>query len=478
MQKRIKAASKMSVCGKEAALHPPGLNALLVYLSANFSVTFSPTESGITSGGRVRRRTEKGEQALLEKATSRGKTASRAISSRARSAARVSTAREEPPEELYGNRASVQPQVVVPTGSKRLSGTTVLRRAPVESDEIEEVESEEEQDEADGNWGNHNSYKGFPENLDDADGDKEQDEDEEPPSDRGKSAASTTSQLPARVTSSKTMYEDELHTVSSLRRKWEQQRPLQRVARDLTRLPGPTSTVNAIAMGDSAVASARAEMDARTMLTMVPSSVTATRRAAPEDTRTEPPKKRAKYKKPSASEFDDVTKRILSLANEIFQVNLLIRGPYDLMPRENLGRPLQESENIMKIDEVEKKSLPVSFEADRDCEAGNRSLAEFLTDRVAFTFEVIALAATALDHAIKEWSTGIHRSLEFTQSSASAVFSGHMKVLSNKAYMSRDDQLHAAKNQNQACRASAYIEQGGHTRATPNRTSPKQTATR
>ncbi|KZT54826.1 hypothetical protein CALCODRAFT_485227 [Calocera cornea HHB12733] len=352
------------------------------------------------------------------------------------------------------------------------------------------------------------TYDRFPDNLDDdVDAGKDPEEEEEPPAAQGKSAAGRASQLPTRVTSARTMFEDELHPVSLVRRKWEQQ-PHLRMTRESTRLPGPTSTVNAIAVGDSATASATAEMDARTVLNLVPSSMAGRRRAAPEDTKTALPNKRAKYKKPSASEYDEVTRGILSLANEIFRVNLLVRGPYDLMPREamalaveawtiaceQLERPLEENEAIMKIimsrtahltnefknaarsaigrlhlspDEAEKKSLPISFEADRECEAANRNLAEFLIERDPFKrsgayashviasvihtcifrnkealgvhypaqfnpvpIQVLALAATALDHAIKEWSTGVHQSLEFTQSSASAIFNGHMNVLS------------------------------------------------
>ncbi|KZT53999.1 hypothetical protein CALCODRAFT_511058 [Calocera cornea HHB12733] len=530
MQNPIKAASKaarkMPISGKEQVTPPAGLNPLLVYLSAQFSVAVSPPQaclptpilrvvnpstplplkliampsriqqrSGMSldksgsnvSSGRVRKLTERGQLALS--APVRGQVASRVVSSKTRSATKRSAASEPRPEESSGKQAA--PALDLAALSKRSSRPAVHRNVPLEEDEIEDVESEEEQDEADG-WGSRVTYDGFPDNLDDGNGNKDQEEDEEPPAAQGQSAASTVSQLPARVTSSRTMYEDELQPLSLVKRKWEQRHGQS------MRPPGPTSTVNAIAMGDSATASATAEIDARTVLSMAPSSITGMRRAAPEDTRTGPPSKRAKYKKPSASEYDEVTRRILSLANEIFRVNLLTRGPYELMPREamalavdawtvaceELERPLEESESIMKLDlqimsktahltnefknaarsaierlhlspdEAEKKSLPISFE-DIDVQQdpfkrsgayGSHLIAAVIhvclfRNKEALgvhypdqfnpvPIQVLALAATALDHAIKEWSTGVHRSLEFTQSSASGVFSGHMKVLS------------------------------------------------
>ncbi|KZT55276.1 hypothetical protein CALCODRAFT_484930 [Calocera cornea HHB12733] len=226
----------------------------------------------------------------------------------------------------------------------------------------------------------------------------------------------------------------------------------------------------------------------------------------------EPPLKRAKYKKPTASGIDEGAKRILAQANEIFRVNLLLHGPYQLPMKmmtlameswqeacDVLHRPYKETDDILRIilmrtshltnefknaarvaiarlhlpeNKAEKCGLPTGFVEDRDAEAANRKLAEWLGDRSAVTFEdpfersgaygsealsavilgclfgtktpigvqyaaqfrpippqVIALAATALDHVVKEWSTGVRKPIDFTQASAGTKYSYHISCL-------------------------------------------------
>ncbi|KZT56445.1 hypothetical protein CALCODRAFT_509427 [Calocera cornea HHB12733] len=232
------------------------------------------------------------------------------------------------------------------------------------------------------------------------------------------------------------------------------------------------SNANASSVGDGAVIRVNANSDARTVVRMAPSAEPVLRLTPVGSIGEEPPLKRPKYRKPTASTIDDSARRVLARANEIFRVNLLLHGPYQLPMKlmtlaieswteacDILNRPMKETDDILRIilmrtshltnefktaarnaiaglhlppGKAEQCGLPTSFIEHRDSEAANRKLAEWLTDRSAVTFEVIALAATAnvkLDHVVKEWSTGVRKNLDFTQGSASAKYTYHLNCL-------------------------------------------------
>ncbi|KZT56287.1 hypothetical protein CALCODRAFT_484082 [Calocera cornea HHB12733] len=314
----------------------------------------------------------------------------------------------------------------------------------------EEFESEEEQEEIE-NWGVPQYEDALNEegNKLREDGDYEDElEDGEAGADHEDARAPRITGLPSRVKSARTLNEDDLNPRQSVRRQmapgrsnWGKEREsLDKSAR---------SNASGSSVGDRAVVQVNAISDARTIVRLGPSTEpkTVMNLTPVGNLSEEPPLKRAKYKKPTASGIDEGAKRILAQANEIFRVNLLLHGPYQLPMKmmslameswkeacDTLNRPYKETDDILRIDPFERSGAYGSEALSAvilGCLFGTKTPigVQYAAQFRPIPPQVIALAATALDHVVKEWSTGVRKPIDFTQASAGMKYSYHLSCL-------------------------------------------------